>query len=192
MRRVGECGGTRGREGKERVSEQGREKGARRSARPGAGAVASPRRVFVPAAAPLRPLSVRALACVPGNSTPHLRTPPCPGSPLAQRSPSAPRRRLRPHVTLAPLFPRCRLAGTCLSLGARPFACSASLAASPCSSFSLVAASIPPQGDTPFLSSACFFPADARRPPVRTGGQPFCPSSPGFLPAARSGSTPGR
>lgn len=138
--------------------------------------------------APLRP-SARLRTRELHTTSPHA---PCPGSPLAQRSPSAPRRRLRPHVTLAPLFPRCRLAGTCLSLGARPFACSASLAASPCSSFSLVAASIPPQGDTPFLSSACFFPADARRPPVRTGGQPFCPSSRGFLPAARSGSTPGR
>lgn len=157
VRRVGECGGTRGREGKERVSEQGREKGARRSARPGAGAVASPRPVFVRAAAPLRPLAVRAVAYVPRNSTPRLRTPPCPGSPLSQRSPSAPRRRLRPHVTLAPLFLRCRLAGTCLSLGARPFVCSASLAASPRSSFSLVAAPIPPLGDTPLLSSAYFF-----------------------------------
>lgn len=70
--------------------------------------------------ASLRP-SVRRRA--PGLQTRVSACSPTPGRPCLSASPSsAPRRRSRHHVTLAPLFPRGRFAKTRLSLGARPFA----------------------------------------------------------------------
>lgn len=70
--------------------------------------------------ASLRP-SVRRRA--PGLRTGVSARSPTPGRPCLSASPSsAPRRRSRHHVTLAPLFPRGRFAETRLSLGARPFA----------------------------------------------------------------------
>lgn len=70
--------------------------------------------------ASLRP-SVRRRA--PGLRTGVSARSPTPGRPCLSASPSsAPRRRSRHHVTLAPLFPRGGFAETRLSLGARPFA----------------------------------------------------------------------
>ena len=112
-----------------------------------------------------------------GPRTPDSARPQPQVAPCLRAAPSfAPRRRPRPHVTLAPLFPGLGLSGTRLTLSARPLVSAVSLAA-----FRPVTQLFPLAGGSPYLTSgrhpftqfSLFFPADAWLPPVRTRCLPF-------------------
>lgn len=144
------------------------------------------------AAAPLRPLSSIAAPADSTPSSPHGAPHPHTYPQLAPASerPQPPRRRPQPHVTLAPLFPCCRLAETRLTLGAQPLV--SSEPASPCPVpplFYARGSPCPSSGGPLFTEFWLFFSGGRRLPPVGSGGQPFRPPS-RASPPARSGWPP--